>query len=351
MSELPTQEQLKINTHGIIDFFDHFTPIGGIRDVNLHDPITENNRDQYQLHIDDKGRLAMRYHSGETTIGHAAETSQRDFDYYRGKREGDDEVGWRYMTYPFEKIRWTDETFASHLAAAGITADTFRSSLTKVQNKPREESDAELIAGGATRLSDGHLLLTENQIEEKRKEMFDASYKVSVEQAQKTIGEMDNDTFIEFAAELQYAMKFYDLGYDEAQNSMIWNEGEHQSPTALDAISSFKRLRNQIIESPLYAAVRAGIKTRWEQEVPSNWTGWLSLQTKGDIDKIGGAIRTLAKDRMPIIGMIGAGVSPDNVEQAKNTIQGYGIKGFFVEDPSKGLLTVFHERWGPKPKG
>lgn len=155
-----------------------------------------------------------------------------------------------------------------------------------------------------------------------------------------------------FGNELQYAMKYYDIGYGVSQGSIFWNDGEQQSSKAISAYMNNAKIRDDIVHSPLYQAIRDGLKKRFNLSVESDWCGWQGEQIVKDgigITKINHAIEVLLKDQMPIRGMIGAGVSDKQVEFAKQVIQGYGIEGVFVEVPGNDLLKKFHKRYGSKP--
>lgn len=170
------------------------------------------------------------------------------------------------------------------------------------------------------------------------------------------VANMDDETFLQFAKELQFAKRWYELGNKVALGSILFNEGEHQSPTALAATSSgsgdYREIMLGIINSPLYQAVRNGIKTRLEEQVPADWTGWIPFRAsfgEADVQRIDEAINTIMRDKMPIVGLIGSGVAIFTVETAETAIREYGIEQIFVKDPGKDSLATFLETWGTKP--
>jgi hypothetical protein len=167
-----------------------------------------------------------------------------------------------------------------------------------------------------------------------------------LEKAIEIISKMDEKTFFGFANELQFAMKYYDIGYGESQTSIFWNEGEHQSKEAMSAYSHFSDLRRAVIDSELYSAVRDGVRVRYGKKLPSDWTGWLGLDSTEDVQKISGALKTRFKESMPIVGLVGAGVTNKEVDEANKIIKNYGIEEVFVKDPNKGLVESFLHKWG-----
>ena len=218
----------------------------------------------------------------------------------------------------------------------------------------RAQSDDELIRGGAIKSPDGHLAITDEQCEPLHNEMESDLLKQRVEEAQGIIAKMDSDTFEQFQKELQYSLKYWNQAFQSAQTHILGNEGEQQKDQAYEYYFHGKERIHAIVESPLYVSVRERMKKEYKgaSNLPKDWVGWLGISTKQDIDKINEAIGTIFSAELPIAGLVRGGVSEERLSAAKNTIQGYGIRGVFVQNPSEiGLVAAFHEHFAPKPQG
>jgi len=160
------------------------------------------------------------------------------------------------------------------------------------------------------------------------------------------VGRMDMETFIHFTQELQYAYKWYLLGIEVAGQSIMFNEGEHQSEAALEANVVWGDKVEGIRNSVLYQAVRERVEEITGGGITDEWTGWFGLESQYDVLAIEAEIKVQHRKNMPIVGLIGAGVGDAAVEMAKKKIEGFGIRGVFVQDPDADMVEVFLREWG-----
>ncbi len=163
-------------------------------------------------------------------------------------------------------------------------------------------------------------------------------------EAERTIAEMDLDTFMGFHRELQFAYRYFRECSEAGEVSLIGANSDRVAVASgiagLDARENMERIQ----KSPLYGAVRARIRSEMGvrgTKLPSDFTGWTSLEPS-DRKAIEGAITTIVKEKMPT-GILFDGVSNDSLAAARSTITRYGISGVFVE--SSDLIATYNKYW------
>jgi hypothetical protein len=179
-----------------------------------------------------------------------------------------------------------------------------------------------------------------------------SGYNPEAEAAQKIIGEMPVEQFTKFQNELQYALKWWSHAFQESQTHIAWNDGEQQSPKAYHYYLNGRENILAIAHSPLYDAVRTRIRRDYGVGIPADWAGWFGLPNDQAGDIINQSIQTIFRGELPIRGLLASGMnrSAEKVAAAKEAIEGYGIKGIFVENPTAaGLVTTFNETYEPIP--
>ena len=167
----------------------------------------------------------------------------------------------------------------------------------------------------------------------------------NIKEAREIIQNMNDYKFIKFQHELQYAMKYHDVGYDVAQSTCMLNDRAEYSRQsgAISGTTTHPMKRDEVIQSPLYQIVRDELKRRLGDNVPSNWCGWVGYHEQQQVDHIANNLTIVFKNKYPVVGLLGAGVSDEVAEQAQASLGALGFKGTFVE--SENLLETFLENY------
>lgn len=171
-----------------------------------------------------------------------------------------------------------------------------------------------------------------------------------VREAEGVIGAMPIDTFLGFHRELQYAFRYWTVARRVSDVALVSAAAAELRPDneAIDMNFSSVERAKAITESPLYNAARARIRKEMGAKgtsLPADFTGWIGLEEL-DKETIEQAIGEIANNGRPVPGMLYFEPAGKNLDSARRTIDGYGIKGIFVESPD--LVTTFHEHWGQK---
>jgi len=169
----------------------------------------------------------------------------------------------------------------------------------------------------------------------------------SLEKALDIISKMDKRALCSLQWELQYALKYWNIGFHWSQRYIQWEDGGDHTDTAVLFYTDGIAKCQIIAESPLYVAVRGRIRELFPEEgsnLPTNWTGWAGLEDD-QWHGINVGIEAIIKAKMPVALMS----NKNTVYLQELNIQSFGIRGMFVENPTyDGLIAKFNECFSEK---
>ncbi|MBI5332665.1 MAG: hypothetical protein HZB65_03765 [Candidatus Aenigmarchaeota archaeon] len=159
---------------------------------------------------------------------------------------------------------------------------------------------------------------------------------------------MDDGSFGAFQRELQYALRWHQIGYDISNAAMFFSEGAHAG-RQIHAYSSHETQKKMLEESLLYRIVREDIRRRTGKNIEDNWYGWVGLPSTNtsteSIKSINNAIRVMLRQNYEPSGLVDFQTSDDKAserQQADDVLNKICLKGIFIDSKnSEDLMDAF----------
>ena len=114
----------------LVKFFEEFKIDETVKDINLSDTVEINGGDTYTLCVDWKGRLGIKFHSNDTTLGHSAETSKRNFNFHRDLVGYENRSPWKDGD---DSLIYYDKDFARILVDGGVRAEKVKKIIEEIK--------------------------------------------------------------------------------------------------------------------------------------------------------------------------------------------------------------------------
>lgn len=177
------------------------------------------------------------------------------------------------------------------------------------------------------------------------------SEQTKIENAKGIIAGMNEDEFISFQHELQFALTYNQIALGRI--GMIFLIGD----IPVDEFSRLFELKKRhadykqaIADSELYTAARERIQTRFNQEVDPNWTGWIgydSIARENIIEAVKDIVN--GAEGYQFFGTIIFSEQKLKIQErtiiAEKIIKSHGIEETFVAF-GHNLTDMFLSRWG-----
>ena len=179
-------------------------------------------------------------------------------------------------------------------------------------------------------------------------------FPIIMTQIEEIINNMSLNEYASFQRELQYAVAWHDEGYTSAQMSILGNSDQPimtgKSDGAFGGEYYHRTRRDEVVASKLYYLARIELRKRMPESrtvVNSTWVGWVAPRTTNEVVNIRAHIHRIFRNKYPIYGVVGGGVSREDVIESQKVLQQtYGLKGIFLgKEP---LEETFMKNYAPK---